>query len=218
MSKVQHSITDLRQNYQFNILSELDIHKNPFEQFSLWFEVALKSNIREPNAMSIATVSLEGHPSIRTVLLKEYNKAGFIFYTNYKSRKGKELAKNPYIALLFFWDTLERQIRIEGKAQYISSQASDNYFNSRPKPSRIGAVASPQSEIIPNRNILEKNMKLLNEKYSNTTQIKRPEHWGGYIVKPTLFEFWQGRPSRLHDRIQYTLTQTGEWKIDRLAP
>lgn len=218
MSKIQHSITDLRQNYQFNTLSELDIHENPFEQFSSWFEVALKSNIREPNAMSIATVSPEGHPSIRTVLLKEYHKTGFIFYTNYRSRKGKELAKNPYIALLFFWDSLERQIRIEGTAHYLSPQASDNYFNSRPKASRIGAIASPQSKIIPNRNILEENMELLNEKYANTSQIERPKHWGGYLVKPTLFEFWQGRPSRLHDRIQYTLTQTNEWKIDRLAP
>ncbi|MEZ4885503.1 MAG: pyridoxamine 5'-phosphate oxidase [Chitinophagales bacterium] len=218
MDKNQLSINEMRQNYRFDTLSESEAKTNPFEQFNLWFDEVLNSDIREPNAMTIATVSSEGRPSARTVLLKGYNEEGFIFYTNYESRKGKELAKNPSIAILFFWDVLERQIRIEGKVELLSAEDSDNYFNSRPKGSKIGAIASPQSQVIPDRNIIEKNVEYLTEKYQDTEFIPRPEHWGGYKVVPSIFEFWQGRQSRLHDRLQYLLLADGKWKMERLAP
>ena len=218
MNKRQTSIADLRQNHRLGVLSESNASANPFAQFKNWLEDALASEIREPNAMTIATVSSEGHPSARIVLLKGFDEKGFIFYTNYESRKGKELAKNQYIALLFFWDTLERQIRIEGKVERLSPESSDNYFNSRPKASRIGAIVSPQSQVIESRNIIEENMDILTKKFSSSQDIPRPEHWGGYLVVPSMFEFWQGRQSRLHDRLQYTLTENGLWQVDRLAP
>ncbi len=218
MSKEQILVAKLRQNYHFNTLSEKEAKANPFEQFNTWFEEALNSEIREPNAMTIATVSSDGHPSARIVLLKGYSDKGFIFYTNYESRKGKESAKNPYIAVLFFWDILERQIRIEGKVERLSAETSDNYFNKRPKLSRIGALASPQSQIITDRSIIEKNMQDLTKKYEDMEFVPRPEHWGGYIVVPSMIEFWQGRTSRLHDRLQYRLLDDGSWKMERLAP
>lgn len=218
MDKKPAIVANLRQNYRFDTLSKSESKANPFQQFSNWLEGALASDIREPNAMTIATVSTEGHPSARTVLLKGFSEEGFIFYTNYESRKGNELAKNPYVALLFFWDILERQVRIEGKAQFLSTEVSDNYFNKRPKGSRIGALASPQSQIIDNREVIEENMKNLSKKYEGKENIPRPKHWGGYLVVPTLFEFWQGRTSRLHDRLQYSLSSNGIWEIDRLAP
>ncbi|MFK7905193.1 MAG: pyridoxamine 5'-phosphate oxidase [Chitinophagales bacterium] len=218
MDEKQILVSKLRQNYRFNTLSEKEAKTNPFEQFNTWFEEALDSEIREPNAMTIATVSSDGHPSARIVLLKGYSEEGFIFYTNYESRKGKELAKNPYIAILFFWDILERQIRIEGKIERLSTEVSDNYFNKRPKSSRIGALASPQSQVIADRNIIEENMQELSKKYEDTEFIPRPGHWGGYIVVPSMIEFWQGRQSRLHDRLQYSLLEDGSWKMERLAP
>ncbi len=218
MDKKRDTVANLRQNYQINTLSESEAQANPFEQFKLWFEDALKSEIREPNAMTIATASKEGRPSARTVLLKGYGEEGFTFYTNYESRKGKELAENPYVAILFFWDVLERQIRIEGKVHCLSAEDSDNYFNKRPKGSRIGALASPQSQVIESREIIEENVEELTKKYANLEQIPRPDHWGGYLIVPSKFEFWQGRPSRLHDRLQYELTENGVWKIERLAP
>jgi len=218
MDEKQTLVAKLRQNYRFDALSEKEAKANPFEQFDTWFEEALVSEIREPNAMTIATVSSDGHPSARIVLLKGYSEEGFIFYTNYESRKGKELAKNPYIAILFFWDILERQIRIEGKIEYLPAEVSDNYFNKRPKSSRIGALASPQSQVIADRNIIEENMQELSKKYENTEFVPRPKHWGGYIVVPSTIEFWQGRQSRLHDRLQYRLLEGGDWQVERLAP
>lgn len=218
MEKKQPNVADLRQNYHSDILLEAEAKTNPFEQFKLWFSEVLDSKIREPNAMTLATASKDGQPSARIVLLKGYGEEGFTFYTNYESRKGKELAENPHVALLFFWDVLERQIRIEGKAVFVSSEDSDNYFNMRPKASQIGALASPQSQVIASREIIEENVKKLTQKFEAEEKVPRPEHWGGYLVVPSKFEFWQGRPSRLHDRLQYILSENGEWQMERLAP
>ncbi len=224
------NIADLRQDYQLQSLDAADVDKNPFIQFSKWFDEALKSEILEPNAMTLATVSAEGKPSARIVLLKGIHTPqginevyGFVFYTNYDSHKGKDMSANPHVALCFNWLDLQRQIRIEGTVEKIDTSVSDNYFNTRPKLSRIGALASPQSQIVPNRAFLEENFNKLIEKYANNPEgindaVPRPENWGGYIVKPTMIEFWQGRRSRLHDRICYIKQENGHWKIERLAP
>lgn len=218
-------IADLRQDYQLQSLDRADVDENPIVQFSKWFDEALKSEILEPNAMTLATVSAEGKPSARIVLLKGIQtskgvieESGFVFYTNYDSRKGKDMADNPHVALCFNWLDLQRQIRIEGTVKKIDPLVSEDYFNTRPKASRIGALASPQSQIVPNRAFLEENFNNLIEKYADTEGVPRPENWGGYIVKPTLIEFWQGRRSRLHDRICYIKQESGDWKIERLAP
>ena len=219
------NIADLRQDYQLKALDTSDVDNNPFVQFSKWFDEALKSEILEPNAMTLATVSAEGKPSARIVLLKGIQtsegvieESGFVFYTNYDSHKGKDMAANPHVALCFNWLDLQRQIRIEGTVEKIDPSVSDDYFNTRPKLSRIGALASPQSQIVPNRAFLEENFNNLIEKYADTEGVPRPENWGGYIVKPTMIEFWQGRRSRLHDRICYVKQENGNWKIQRLAP
>ena len=219
------NIADLRQDYQLKALDTSDVDENPFVQFSKWFDEALKSEILEPNAMTLATVSAEGKPSARIVLLKgihtpegKHEEYGFVFYTNYDSHKGKDMAANPHVALCFNWLDLQRQIRIEGTVEKIDPSVSEEYFNTRPKASRIGALASPQSQVVPNRVFLEENFKELLEKYADTEGVPRPENWGGYIVKPTLIEFWQGRRSRLHDRICYIKEENGDWKIERLAP
>ena len=224
------NIADLRQDYQLKALDTSDIDENPFVQFSKWFDEALKSQILEPNAMTLATVSAEGKPSARIVLLKGihtpqgiHKEYGFVFYTNYDSHKGKDMAANPHVALCFNWLDLQRQIRIEGTVEKIDPSVSDDYFNTRPKLSRIGALASPQSQIVTNRAFLEENFNKLIEKYADTPEginegVPRPENWGGYIVKPTMIEFWQGRRSRLHDRICYIKQENGDWKIERLAP
>ena len=224
------NIADLRQDYQLQSLDRNDVDENPFVQFSKWFDEALKSEILEPNAMTLATVSAEGKPSARIVLLKGIHtpkgikeEPGFVFYTNYDSHKGKDMAANPHVALCFNWLDLQRQIRMEGVVKKIDPSVSDDYFNTRPKASRIGALASPQSQIVPNRAFLEENFNNLLEKYADTPEginegVPRPENWGGYIVKPTLIEFWQGRRSRLHDRICYIKQENGTWKIERLAP
>ena len=219
------NIADLRQDYQLKALDTSDVDENPFVQFSKWFDEALKSEILEPNAMTLATVSAKGKPSARIVLLKGIHtpermpeEYGFVFYTNYDSHKGKDMAANPYVALCFNWLDLQRQIRIEGTVEKIDPSISDDYFNTRPKLSRIGALASPQSQIVPNRAFLEENFNNLIEKYADTEGVPRPENWGGYIVKPTMIEFWQGRRSRLHDRICYIKQESGDWKIERLAP
>ena len=219
------NIADLRQDYQLQSLDISDVDENPFVQFSKWFDETLKSEILEPNAMTLATVSAEGKPSARIVLLKGIHTHGginegygFVFYTNYDSHKGKDMAANPHVALCFNWLDLQRQIRIEGTVEKIDPSVSDDYFNTRPKLSRIGALASPQSQIVPNRAFLEENFKELLEKYADTEGVPRPENWGGYIVKPTMIEFWQGRRSRLHDRICYIKQEDGDWKIERLAP
>jgi pyridoxamine 5'-phosphate oxidase len=211
------SIADIRRDYSLKTLSETEITTDPFQQFADWWQQAIDSKIDEVNAMTLATASLEGVPSARIVLLKGYDKNGFVFYTNYESAKGQELAENPRASLLFFWKELERQVRITGLVEKVSAVENDEYFLSRPTGSQIGAWASPQSHVIENRDWLENKVKELETKFSNE-QLTRPDHWGGYRVKPVIIEFWQGRSSRLHDRIQYTLQENSSWKIERLAP
>jgi pyridoxamine 5'-phosphate oxidase len=211
------NISDLREDYRLKSLDFTDVTTHPFPQFETWFQEAVAAQILEPNAMVLATVA-EGKPSARVVLLKGLTTEGFVFFTNYMSRKGIELAENPYAALCFNWLDLQRQVRIEGVVEKISEVDSDAYFNSRPFGSRIGAWASPQSQIIPNRAILEENLVEYAQKYENIEGVPRPPHWGGYILLPTLIEFWQGRSSRLHDRIRYEKTENGAWEMARLAP
>lgn len=208
---------DLRVDYQLGELIESQAADNPFQQFEQWFKVAQNADCLEPNAMVLATVQADGRPAARVVLLKEVNETGFIFYTNYTSRKGQELAAQPVAALVFNWLKLQRQVRIEGRVERIDTEKSTAYFQSRPKKSQIGAWASPQSQVIADRSLLEKNKAELDENYADQDKLPRPEHWGGYCVKPDLIEFWQGRRSRLHDRLQYRLVN-GEWVRERLAP
>ena len=177
----------------------------------------IESEIEEPNAMTLATCSASGKPSARIVLLKGIQENGFVFFTSYLSRKGKEIESNPFVSLLFFWKELERQVSIEGTVKKISEQESDEYFSKRPLESRIGAWSSPQSEVIKSRDILDKNVADYTKKF-DPQNIPRPPYWGGYIVNPTVIEFWQGRPGRLHDRLQYTINEKAIWKIERLAP
>ncbi len=212
---MNQSIADIRKDYKMQSLDEKDSAANPFAQFDKWWEEATNSNIDEVNAMTLATATKSGMPSARIVLLKGYDESGFVFFTHYSSAKGNELAENPHAALIFFWKELERQVRIEGVVEKISSEKSDKYFASRPVGSRIGAWASPQSNTIAGRNVLEENEKKFSQQFGN--DIPRPETWGGYIVKPTKIEFWQGRSNRLHDRLQYSL-HDGNWKMERLAP
>jgi len=200
-----------------DILSEANAEQHPVNQFKKWFDDVLKAGFKEPTAMALATSTRNGKPSARMVLMKEFSMDGFVFYTNYQSRKGKELAQNPQASLLFYWDKLERQVRIEGAAEKVSSNVSDEYFNSRPRQSRLSALASPQSKVIEGRGVLEKKMHELESKFSGMEKIPRPRYWGGYILKPVCFEFWQGRDNRLHDRILYVLSR-GRWKMKRLAP
>lgn len=211
------SIADIRTDYMMHVLNETDVAADAFDQFTKWWDDAVKSEIDEVNAMTLATATKDGTPSARIVLLKGYDKNGFVFFTNYLSHKGKELAENPRACLLFFWKELERQVRIDGVVEKIPPAESEEYFQSRPPGSRIGAWASPQSTVIANREVIEKNVTELEKKYASG-EIPRPEHWGGYIIKPTSIEFWQGRSSRLHDRIRYTLQKNNQWLIERLAP
>jgi pyridoxamine 5'-phosphate oxidase len=210
------SIADIRKDYQLKSLVESEVAKTPFAQFSIWWEEAVQSAIVEVNAMALSTVSPEGRPSSRIVLLKGYNEEGFVFFTNYTSDKGRQIENNQYVSLLFFWKELERQVRIEGAASQVAEEESDAYFDSRPVGSRLGAWASPQSQKIADREILDKELEKITAQFSEQ-QIPRPPHWGGYRVKPTKIEFWQGRSSRLHDRILYELTDE-QWQISRLAP
>ena len=214
--KTDLKIADIRKDYKLESLLEKNVEANPIQQFSVWWEEAIKSEIDEVNAMTLATVGSSGKPSARIVLLKGYTDEGFVFFTNYLSHKGAEMDENPNVALVFFWKELERQIRIEGTVVKISKEDSDTYFNSRPQGSKIGAWASPQSTPIAGRHIIEENVQKYTEKFS-TEKLTRPPHWGGYMVTPVKIEFWQGRSSRLHDRIQYTLLGN-EWNIERLAP
>ena len=211
------SIADIRRDYQLQSLLETDIEKNPIDQFSTWWNQAIESQIEEVNAMTLATVDANHKPSARIVLLKEFDENGFVFYTNYNSKKGLDMLNNKNVALVFFWKELERQVRIEGTAEKVSEGISDAYFNSRPEMSRIGAWASPQSTVIHSREILETNFQMYQTEFEKK-EINRPPHWGGYIVKPELIEFWQGRSSRLHDRMVYEKDGDKEWKINRLAP
>jgi pyridoxamine 5'-phosphate oxidase len=210
------SIADIRKDYQLKSLAESEVAKSPFDQFSIWWEEAVQSAIVEVNAMALSTASPEGRPSSRIVLLKGYNEEGFVFFTNYTSDKGKQIAENQFVSLLFFWKELERQVRIEGSASKIAVDESDAYFNSRPIGSRLGAWASPQSKKISDRGVLDKELEKVTAQFKEQ-EIPRPPHWGGYRVQPTKIEFWQGRSSRLHDRILYEHVDQ-QWQISRLAP
>ena len=209
------SLADIRKDYILQSLQEEDVASDPIEQFNKWWDESIKSEIIEANAMTLATANAAGIPSARTVLLKAFSTEGFIFFTNYESQKGEDLAANPNAALLFFWKEMERQVRIEGKVEKISEEESDAYFNSRPLGSRIGAWASPQSKVINDRTVIENNVQKFTEEFGE--KIPRPPHWGGYLLVPLKMEFWQGRSSRLHDRILFTL-EDNSWKISRLAP
>ncbi len=212
------SIADIRKDYKLRSLDESDVAGNPIDQFTRWWDEAIKSNIDEVNAMTLATATKTGMPSARIVLLKGYDANGFVFFTNYESQKGKELAENPQAALVFFWKELERQVRIDGIIEKVAAIESDAYFQSRPAGSRIGAWASPQSKQISGREVIENNYRVFEEKFPDPEAIPRPLHWGGYIVKPHTIEFWQGRSSRMHDRIQYKIEAGNQWAIQRLAP
>ena len=214
---MQKNIADIRKDYQLQSLLENDVADDPFIQFATWWDEALKSELDEVNAMTLATASASGTPCARTVLLKSASKEGFVFFTNYNSQKGRDLQENPKACLVFFWKELERQVRIMGTVEKVSAAHSDEYFNSRPQGSKIGAWASPQSSVISSREIIEENIKQLQQQFTEES-ITRPPHWGGYIVIPTAIEFWQGRPNRLHDRIQYTRLPDKRWRIERLAP
>lgn len=209
-------ISSIRKDYQLKSLSEEDVAANPFDQFAQWWDQAVKSEIDEVNAMTLATVDQHNRPSARIVLLKDFNASGFVFYTNYESDKGKQIEQNPHACLVFFWKELERQVRIEGICEKVSSAESDIYFQSRPIGSRIGASASPQSRVIAGRSILSERVAALERQFPSG-EIPRPVHWGGYRLIPASIEFWQGRSSRLHDRIKY-LREGGAWSIVRLAP
>lgn len=212
------NLHDKRKVYEKSQLIESEIKQNPIEQFRDWFlEASENPNISEANAMAVSTMEEDGCPRTRMVLLKAYTYEGFIFYTNYDSRKGKSIERTHKACLHFFWPNLERQIIIKADLERIAENLSDGYFHSRPKGSQLGAVVSPQSHEIPNREFLEKKLKELEGKYENA-EVPRPENWGGYIAKPYEIEFWQGRPNRLHDRIVYELVDGLDWKIARLAP
>ncbi len=209
-------ISELRITYTGHTLDEHDADPNPFVMFQEWLELAIAENLPEPNAMVVATAALDAKPSARVLLLRGVDERGFVFFTNYASRKGKELKDNPFASLVFFWQPLHRQIRIEGRVERVNAQESDAYFSSRPRGAQLSAAASPQSQVIPSREFLETRAAELDAKFPN--HVLRPAQWGGYRVVPDIFEFWQGRENRMHDRLRYTRGVTNVWKIERLAP
>jgi pyridoxamine 5'-phosphate oxidase len=210
-------VTSFRKEYRFDRLSEENAGHDPFDLFTAWFRLAGESSIHEPNAMALATATPEGRPSLRMVLLKGYDRSGFTFFTNYESRKGRELAVNPFAALLFWWEPLERQVRIEGAVEKLSAAESDEYYYSRPFGSRLGAWVSAQSRVIPDRTVLDQRFAELQAEYSDS-HPDRPPFWGGYRLIPQMFEFWQGGLNRLHDRLRYRRQPDGAWLRERLAP
>ncbi|MEB3337667.1 MAG: pyridoxamine 5'-phosphate oxidase [Leptolyngbyaceae bacterium] len=210
-------LADLRKDYTLQGLNESEADLNPFQQFQIWFDQALAAQLPEVNAMTLATATPNGIPSARIVLLKGLDERGFVFYTNYESRKGQELAQNPQASLVFLWAELERQVRVQGQVEKVSAPESDAYFQSRPLGSRLGAWASLQSQVVASREVLEERLESLGQQYPDQ-QVPRPSHWGGYRVLPTEIEFWQGRPSRLHDRLRYRRQADGSWLRDRLCP
>ncbi len=214
---MNRNIADIRKEYLQESLSEKDVDQDPIRQFGKWWEEAVESGVDEVNAMVLATASADGVPSARVVLLKGFGADGFMFFTNYESFKGQQLEENPKACLVFFWKELERQVRITGLVSKVDEAESDAYFQSRPMESQIGALSSPQSRVIESREWLDAHYELTQKKI-NQDSIQRPHYWGGYAVKPVIIEFWQGRRSRLHDRIQYSLAEDGAWKIERLAP
>jgi pyridoxamine 5'-phosphate oxidase len=214
---MNRDLHNYRQSYEVGVLDIAHTEADPMSQFAHWFkEVEAAGGVKEPNAMSLATLGADGFPKARIVLLKEYNLEGFVFYTNYQSEKGQSIAQHPQVGLSFFWPNLERQVIIKGKIQKVPEEQSDAYFKSRPKESQLGALVSDQSSVIDDRSVLEEKMNALVAQFENKT-IERPNHWGGYVVLPTMVEFWQGRPSRLHDRIRYRL-EDNIWIKERLAP
>jgi pyridoxamine 5'-phosphate oxidase len=214
---MDEKIAEIRKEYSHKTLLESEVAAHPIEQFNIWWQDALEAKIMEVNAMTLATASSDGMPSARTVLLKGFSEKGLVFFTNYNSFKGQQLAENPKACLVFFWKELERQVRITGIVAKTSVEENDAYFQTRPKVSQVGAVASPQSQVIESREWLDDRYENFAKQWSDKP-IARPTHWGGYIVRPVIVEFWQGRPGRLHDRIQYTVAEDGTWKIERLAP
>ncbi|MFN3943027.1 MAG: pyridoxamine 5'-phosphate oxidase [Flavobacterium sp.] len=211
-------LSDYRKSYEKKALLETDVPEDPMQLFKQWFhEVEDFGGLEEVNAMTVVTNGLDGFPKSRIVLLKQFTYEGFVFYTNYLSEKGKAIEANPRVALSFFWPTLERQVIIKGMAEKIAPNLSDGYFESRPLGSQLGAIVSPQSQVIPNREFLENQLKEL-EASAQSTTVQRPAHWGGYLVRPISVEFWQGRPNRLHDRLRYSVQNDFSWKLERLAP
>ena len=212
------NIEDLRKSYHLGSLDTKDLTKDPLDMFRRWWHEAIEAEIDEANAMTLATVNLHGQPSARIVLLKGLHQDGFEFFTNYESQKAKDMGVNNHVALLFFWKELERQVRIEGLVEKVTKERSEQYFQSRPRGSQIGAWSSPQTQVIPDRSVIENNLKVTEEKYAEVDPLPLPEHWGGYLVRPQQYEFWQGRPDRLHDRFRYVHKPDGLWIVERLAP
>ncbi|HVT74330.1 MAG TPA: pyridoxamine 5'-phosphate oxidase [Lacunisphaera sp.] len=210
-------LEEMRRNYARRSLDAADLRPDPFAQFDLWMREAIETEVLEPNAMALATVGADGQPSVRTVLLKGFDERGLVFYTNYESRKAREIAGNPAVALMFTWLPLERQVTVTGRAAKVSTAESLKYFLSRPRDSRIGAWASRQSEVITTRSLLEAKFAEMKRKFL-AGEVPLPDFWGGFRVEPATFEFWQGRPSRLHDRFRYARQADGAWRIERLMP
>ncbi len=208
-------LRDLRKQYEYDELLEKDVEKNPFDQFRIWLEIALKSEEEEPTAMILSTVDENNRPHSRVVLLKDFIADGLVFYTNYEGNKASHMNGNPWVSVLFFWQSLERQVRIIGKVEKVPEEVSEDYFKSRPLDSRLGAWASQQSKVIPSAEYLRQQYENFKNEFGDN--VPRPPHWGGYLIKPVTFEFWQGRPNRLHDRLFYSISNNN-WKIERLSP